>query len=59
MDCVIEETDRRVGAVPDSSVREIQVRLEGRLVAIVRGCCFHWNWMDEAATEVIEREMTQ
>ncbi len=54
MDCVIEETDRQAGASIDGAVRETHVRQgDGSLVAVVRACCYHWNWQDEAVAEVI------
>lgn len=58
MACVIEETDRRAGAATDGTVRETHVRRsDGHLVAVVRACCYHWNWQDDAVAEVIALEM--
>lgn len=58
MACVIEETDRRAGVVRDSAVRETQLRRDdGQLVAVVRACCFHWHWQEDAVTAAVEREI--
>lgn len=60
MTCVIEETDRRAGAEVTTSIRETHVRqADGQIVAVVRACCFHELWMEEAVTEAITREMAQ
>lgn len=55
MACVIEETDRRAGVPLVGSVRETQLRRDGYLVAVVRACCHHLNWQEEAVTAAAER----